>query len=198
MRLNRLEFLAMNNGPRRLHMRLVEFRIFKNLLRRKNICLHGKILLDAACGSGYSLKLLEKAFQPERLFGFDIMPEQAKLVDRPAKNTYFFLGDITRLALADAIFDGIFAFGILHHIDDWIAGAQELHRVLKPGGVLLIEEPNRPAVEFFHRYFRFDFPKKNRFDWPDFELKMAQIGFKKLHHTKIYCDCLRAYLWRKI
>jgi SAM-dependent methyltransferase len=142
MRLGKLEFLAMNNPFRRLLMKHIEFRIFKRLLRSNNLDLTGKVILDAGCGSGYSTELIAADFRPLRIMGFDLMPEQIRLAARRQVNAEFFVGDMTNLDLADGTADAAFVFGVLHHIPRWQAAMQELARVLRAGGVLLVEEPH--------------------------------------------------------
>ena len=197
MQLNRLEFLAMNNPLRRMHMRFVELKKFQKLLQIHNITLHRKIILDAACGSGYSLQLLQKAFNPKWLIGFDIMPEQVRIARRFMGEAGYFLGDITQLPLATTCFDAVFAFGIVHHVENWHQALQELYRVLKPGGYLLIEEPDRSTVKFFGKYLRFAFPAQGQFTWYEFEDAFRQTGFLKTAHTNLYCDCFRSYLLQR-
>jgi ubiquinone/menaquinone biosynthesis C-methylase UbiE len=62
----------------------------------------------------------------------------------------------TRLALDDESFDVLFASNLLEHLDrpDIGAALQEFHRVLRPGGRVILMQPNfrlRPA-EYFDDY----------------------------------------------
>jgi 2-polyprenyl-3-methyl-5-hydroxy-6-metoxy-1,4-benzoquinol methylase len=76
MRLGRTEFLAMNNPVRQWLQKHVEFTVFRKHLERRGIASHGKAILDAGCGSGYSSELILEAFKPSRLVAFGLMPEQ--------------------------------------------------------------------------------------------------------------------------
>ena len=53
MRLSKAEFFAMNNPIRRLMQRNLEFRAFRESLKKHNIDLRGKMILDAGCGLGW-------------------------------------------------------------------------------------------------------------------------------------------------
>ncbi len=52
----------------------------------------------------------------------------------------FFLMDAHRLAFPDQSMDVVYGGGILHHLDFEVA-LKEIHRVLKPGGVMYFREP---------------------------------------------------------
>ncbi len=51
-------------------------------------------------------------------------------------------GDLSRLPFADHSFDTVLCFGTWHHIPDRPAMLQGFLRVLRPGGVLVIADPN--------------------------------------------------------
>lgn len=53
-------------------------------------------------------------------------------------------GNLPPLPYADGSFDSVVSFQVIEHIRDDRKFLQEIHRVLKPGGVALITTPNRP------------------------------------------------------
>jgi ubiquinone/menaquinone biosynthesis C-methylase UbiE len=48
--------------------------------------------------------------------------------------------DASKLDFPDNHFDAVFDFGIIHHIPNWKDCIQELKRVLKPNGEVILEE----------------------------------------------------------
>jgi ubiquinone/menaquinone biosynthesis C-methylase UbiE len=48
--------------------------------------------------------------------------------------------DASKLDFPDGHFDAVFDFGIIHHIPNWKDCIQELKRVLKPNGEVILEE----------------------------------------------------------
>ncbi|MGE0385540.1 MAG: class I SAM-dependent methyltransferase [Gammaproteobacteria bacterium] len=57
--------------------------------------------------------------------------------------------DASRMPFADASFDGVFFFGVLHHIDAAVRTAVfgEALRVVRPGGAVTFFEPRRETLE---------------------------------------------------
>jgi len=196
MRLNKVEFAAMNNPIRRLMQRRLEFRTFKGSLKEHNIDLKGKIILDAGCGSGYSSQLIINEFNPAKLVAFDFMPEQIELAKKRFLNADFFIGDATRMELASESFDAVFIFGILHHIPQWKKAVSEVARVLKGQGVLLVEEISRSGVLFFNR-LGFIHPKDALFDWPEFREELVLNGFEILEEKNIILKRFKSFLCLK-
>ena len=137
--------------------------------------------MDAGCGSGYSTKLILEKFHPLRLDAFDLMPEQIKIARNRRLAADFHVGDVTRIEARDSSVDSVFIFGILHHIPAWKQALKELARVIKPHGVLLLEEPH-----FVHL-----------FDWPDLTAGIEQSGFFVLEQKPWLMGYFHSYLCRK-
>src|SRR5699024_853866 len=142
MELNKLEFYLMNNPMRRWLQKNVEFKTFQEFLDKHELSLEGKVVLDAGCGSGYSTKLIQQ-FSSAELIGFDLMPSQIAIAKRKYSDLDFFVGNVLNTQLDSNKFDAAFVFGILHHIPEWKDAIKELYRILKPEGVLLVEDFNK-------------------------------------------------------
>lgn len=198
MRLNRIEFIAMNNPVRRWVQKRIEFRLFNRFLDRHNINLTNGVILDAGCGSGYSTRLIRSQYNPRELVAFDIMPEQIELAKKKYKGAQFFVGDVTEIDSPADKYDAVFVFGILHHVPEWKKALGEIYRVLKPGRVLLIYDGNKNAVDFADKYLHFSHSKESRFDWPQFVEELQLVGFNIIEESKIIFRHLHAYLCIKL
>jgi ubiquinone/menaquinone biosynthesis C-methylase UbiE len=103
-------------------------------------------LLDVGCGSGGMLAWIRHAFPQASLTGLDFV-EHALEVTR-ARNTGARLvqGSAEELPFADAEFDVVVSLDVLvtRMLDDRVA-IREMHRVLRPGGKLIL---NLAAFDF--------------------------------------------------
>lgn len=105
-------------------------------------------ILDAGCGPGQALDGIARRFGPERIVAIDIDP--AMLADARANAATCACpvdvrqGDLADLALPDASFDLVLCHQVVHHADDQLAVLQNLFRVLRPGGTLMLSESCRP------------------------------------------------------
>jgi ubiquinone/menaquinone biosynthesis C-methylase UbiE len=184
MKLNTIEFKDMNKPLRRFVQKYVEFKIFKDFMKRHNVNLTGKVILDAGCGSGYSTELIHKQLKPSRLLAIDFMPEQISLALQRKIPAEFTVGDVTNLELESNSIDGAFAFLIMHHVPQWREGLKEICRVLKPGGVFLVEEPNKEAVDYADTKKGYSHPPEGRFSFEEFSQALRDAGFEILEEKR--------------
>lgn len=63
------------------------------------------------------------------------------------------VSDITAIPVDDGSFDAVMCTEVLEHVPDPVATLKELHRVLKPGGLLLITAPFASLTHFAPYHF---------------------------------------------
>lgn len=103
-------------------------------------------VLEVGCGEGGNLvNLLAQAdgeSRPRLLVGLDLV--QAKLGFARAQGVpgRLVCGDALALPFGPGAFDLVLCRDLLHHLEQRDRAVRELRRVLKPGGVLWIVEPN--------------------------------------------------------
>ncbi len=103
----------------------------------------GKKVLDIACGEGYGSNLLaEKA---ESVIGVDINKETIFEANKKYNRTNlnFIIGDVRNIPCPDQSFDLVVSFETIEHIEEHQQMMQELKRVLKPGGLIIISTPDK-------------------------------------------------------
>lgn len=114
----------------------------------------GKTVLDVACGSGYGTALLAR-HQAESVAGLDNSREAVEYAQQhyALPNVSFTLGNAEQLPFPDASFDVVVSFETIEHVREYEVFLQELKRVLKPTGLLILSTPNKdvyPAGNPFH------------------------------------------------
>lgn len=104
-------------------------------------------VLDDGCGNGFFLEHARGRGHAKRFVGVDISTGMLRHArKRLGDAAELVRGDACRLPFADATFDVVYARGLLHHLPDPPAGAREIGRVLKRGGLLVTLDPNRSVV----------------------------------------------------
>jgi len=91
--------------------------------------------LDLGCGTGILGPELRAA---EPCIGLDLSREMLRLAQGYDGRIN---GEMNALPFAAQSFDTVFARGALHHSADLPGALREVHRVLKPGGMLIAAEP---------------------------------------------------------
>ncbi|HEX5712640.1 MAG TPA: class I SAM-dependent methyltransferase, partial [Solirubrobacterales bacterium] len=103
----------------------------------------GRKVLDGACGMAYGSAILAGAGASE-VVGVDLDAEVVAKVSAAAKpNTRFEVADMRKLPFGDDEFDLVVSFETIEHVEDPETVLDELARVLKPGGLLVVSTPNR-------------------------------------------------------
>ena len=130
-------------------------------------------LLDVGCGTGGSSLVLSRHGQvtglDAALRSFHLSP------DRPS--THRVVAPAAVLPFRDQVFDVVAALDVLEHLDDDVAGARELHRVLRPGGSAVIFVP---AFNFLWRRNDDFSHHRRRYTARMLERTLTQGGFRLL------------------
>lgn len=110
--------------------------------------LAGRVVLDAGCGSGAQCEWL--AQQGATVVGVDLSPAMVEEARRRCRGSgQFLVADLGEpLALDDASLDGVTCSLALHYVRDWAVPLTSFHRVLRPGGwvVLSLDHPAAPPL----------------------------------------------------
>jgi arsenite methyltransferase len=102
----------------------------------------GDRILDVGCGPGfYVAALLDRVGSGGAVVGIDISPDMLAIAAKRSEgyaNVGFHQTSATSLPLDDASFDAALSIQVLEFVEDVDAALAELHRVLRPGGRLVL------------------------------------------------------------
>jgi 2-polyprenyl-3-methyl-5-hydroxy-6-metoxy-1,4-benzoquinol methylase len=109
--------------------------------------LHGKAVLEIGCGRGELAYRIAAASAPRLFVGADFAQSavrfaRGRAARPPAGRVGWLVSDIQALALAAGFFDTVISCETIEHVPDPALAVRELHRVLRPGGRLLLTTPN--------------------------------------------------------
>lgn len=104
----------------------------------------GGTVLDIGCGPGITVNHL--VGQGCRFHGVDLSEEMIDECRREfghLPSTCFSVGRVERIEYPNGFFDAVICMGVLEYLEDDTPAVQEMARVLKPGGTLIVTMPNR-------------------------------------------------------
>lgn len=130
----------------------------------------GRKVLDVGCGPGVMVPaLMELGCEFWGVDSSTEMVRQARDNFGTLGKAHFSLGTAESLPFADDVFDAVICMGVIEFVDDDGCALEEMVRVLKPGGSLIVAFPNKvspfrlwrdyvfyPATKFLRPiYYRF-------------------------------------------
>lgn len=125
-------------------------RYLKALLERLP---EGSRVLDLGCGAGVPItKLLARRHD---VTGIDISARQVELARKLVPEARFHRGDFTQLSFPDKSFDAVCSFFAIIHVprEEHAVLFKRLHRILRPGGLLLVTLGRSDWVSTEEDYF---------------------------------------------
>ncbi|MDR1375309.1 MAG: class I SAM-dependent methyltransferase [Holosporaceae bacterium] len=105
----------------------------------------GGAIIEIGCSSGILLRYLWQSFPCTQIVGTDIISKTLHRISKELEKenipTPLLCFDVTDCPLANDSYDAVIALNVLEHIKDHERAVEEIHRILKPGGVFVFEVP---------------------------------------------------------
>lgn len=149
-----------------------------------------KTLLDAGCSFGYGTNYFSA--HSEQTVGIEIEQEMVNIAKHRYPHINFVQGVLDNLPFENNSFDTIVCTDVLEHVPAEIPALNELFRVLKPGGTLILTTPHKGLFTLLDPYNYGYYLRKN-FAWLYKILykiltrrtaTKTEAGYKHRHYTK--------------
>jgi len=139
-------------------------------------------ILDAGCGTGMNLVHFGRA--GHTTFGFDFAVEAIAKARRRGLRKIA-RASVTDIPYPSEVFDLVYSFEVIDEVADVDRALSELHRVLKPGGYLLLR---LPAFDWLRSSHDVDIGTLHRFTLAEMKERISRAGFSVRRAT--YANCL--------
>ena len=98
-----------------------------------------KKILDVGCASGWFISKISKKFPKAKCYGIDIYDKGIKYAKKIYPKIEFKVADAHKIPYKKNTFDLVICTEVLEHLDNPKSAILEIKRVLKKGGVAVIE-----------------------------------------------------------
>jgi SAM-dependent methyltransferase len=112
-------------------------------------------ILEVGCSSGYLLTDLRQGWSRADVIASDVVLASLRQLAIRLPDVAFLRFDVTACPLPDASVDAVVMLNVLEHVDDDAGAVAAVARILRPGGVLILEIPAGPRLyDAYDRYLQ--------------------------------------------
>jgi ubiquinone/menaquinone biosynthesis C-methylase UbiE len=174
--------------------------IVRNNILNKNKKFKINKYLDIGCGDCIKSKLIGNLLnlKDKQIYGADI-PEWSSYTEKERKKLPINIIDLKpneKLPIKNNTYDLVSAFMVLHHIQNLPLMLKELHRIIKPGGYLIIKEHDAlTSIDYMlddieHAIYQVLYTNNENFydehygeyyDWLEWNVILNKFGFKYIY-----------------
>lgn len=113
------------------------------------------VILEAGCSSGFLLEELVDEWPEALVIGSDFIPGPLYRLATRRPTIPLLRFDLVQCPLPTASVDAVVLLNVLEHIEDHAGAMRQVARVLKPGGIAVIEVPAGPGLyDAYDRYLQ--------------------------------------------
>jgi MPBQ/MSBQ methyltransferase len=152
-------------------------------------------VLDVACGKGATTRYLRRFWRPEQVTAVTLSEKQLHTARRNAPGVHLVAMDATRLAFRDRSFEAMVCVEAVFHFDTRWSFLQEAHRVLVPGGHLVLSDAFAVSPEVEDSS-----PQLHAANYVPsltaYKSRYADVGFLDVQVVDVTDHTVREFCWR--
>lgn len=177
---NRWANIYDNSFPISFWLKRMQKDVLKFIVRRPKLK-----ILDVSCGTGELLLSLSRRIEKPSLFGVDISVNMLKIAEKKLGNkANLKYSSADKLPFKNDTFHYVITTEAFHHYTNQEKSIQEMKRVLKPNGRLIIADINL-FLAIFHKIFEFFEPGCIKINSRKESIRMFQRnGFKNIRQLR--------------
>lgn len=145
------------------------------------------VLLDGGCAYGYGTRFFKEKCKD--IYGIDPNEEFISIAKKRYPGINFFKGGLENTPFEPNFFDVIIIADVLEHVKDQLQSLNEIFRILKPNGTLILTIPHKGLFSFMDPdnyifYLRKYLPRFYKFIYRSWKGKDPQIrpGYEDKHY----------------
>ena len=157
-------------------------------------------LIDIGCGPGAFLRQVEAAYPEIQLNALDISPEMVQETrERLSDTAIATVGDSEHMPLESAQYQVVTCNMSIHHYPHPQDALNEMHRILKPGGVLLLNDmdcaaPIRAVANWL--FPRLPGGDVKMYNQKEIKEMVRRAGFRNIRYRKISPFSFQCVAWK--
>jgi SAM-dependent methyltransferase len=113
---------------------------------RRHVATASPVLLEVGCSSGFLITRLRGEWPSATVLGSDFLLDPLERLAAREPSVPLLQFDLVECPLPDASVDAVVLLNVLEHIKDDHGAVQQVVRILKPGGIAIVEVPAGPHL----------------------------------------------------
>jgi MPBQ/MSBQ methyltransferase len=150
-------------------------------------------ILDVACGMGASTRRLLKHYPPDNVWAINISEKQIESTRKNAPGCHAMVMNAVDLMFDDGFFDNILCIEAAFHFETRREFLKAAHRVLKPGGRLVLSDVLFTSKERLTQYPVFPSPENHLEDADAYRKLLIEAGFRNVVVNDVTREVWRAH-----
>lgn len=168
----------------------------QHALEQLDKCVTGEspVILEVGCSSGFLLRLLRERLPHAFVLGSDCVRGPLEQLASNLPDVPLLEFDLVKCPLPENSIDAVILLNVLEHIQDDAAAVRQVFRILKPGGVAVIEVPAGPQLYDVYDKLLLHY---RRYSLHELRGLVKSTGFQVIRQSHLGCFVYPAFWWIK-